>query len=87
MTQQSEAPTSADAALFTDQYELTMVQGYLETGHNPTTTFSLYFRCLPTDRGYVVAARLEQVVEYPDSLTYLATLDFSERFLRFLDRF
>lgn len=83
-----------DLGLFTDLYELTMMQGYLETGHNPTVTFSLFFRKLPANRGYVVAAGLEQVVHYletlsfdDDALAFLETLDFSEEFLTFLDQF
>jgi len=64
--------------LFTDRYELTMLQGYRETGHTPEATFSLYVRSLPTNRGYVVAAGLEQ------ALAYLEDLRFGERALRAL---
>lgn len=83
-----------DLALFTDLYELTMMQGYLETGHNPDATFSLFFRDLPPDRGYVVTAGLEQAVHYLETLSfdeaalaYLAELDFSEDFLAYLGDF
>lgn len=83
-----------ELALFTDLYELTMMQGYLETGHNPTATFSLFFRDLPPNRGYVVTAGLEQAVRYLETLTFddealefLAELEFSEEFLAYLDQF
>jgi len=81
-------------SLFTDLYELTMMQGYLAADHTPTATFDLFFRRLPPDRGYVVTAGLEQVVEYlrtvsfgDDELSYLASEGFSEPFLRYLEEF
>lgn len=67
-----------DRPLFTDRYELTMLEGYLETDHTPTATFSLFFRDLPPDRGYVVAAGLEQVI------AYLQTISFDEAALKYL---
>ena len=94
MTQTWGALSPDDLALFTDLYELAMMQGYFETDHNPTATFSLFFRTLPQDRGYVVAAGLAQVCSYletvsfdDEALSYLAELDFSEEFLAFLDGF
>jgi len=86
--------TPGELALFTDLYELTMMQGYHRTGHDPTVTFSLYFRALPADRGYVVAAGLAQAVEYlrsvsfdDDALAYLTGLGFDDEFLAYLDAF
>jgi nicotinate phosphoribosyltransferase len=83
-----------ERALFTDLYELTMMQGYFATGHDPTATFSLFFRSLPPDRGYVVAAGLAQTIEYLETvsfdagaLAYLADLGFSASFLDYLDDF
>ena len=80
--------------LFTDLYELTMVCGYLQTGHNPTATFDLFFRRLPPDRGYVVAAGLEQAVRYLETLSfdreelaYLESLGFPSSTLEYLDGF
>jgi nicotinate phosphoribosyltransferase len=72
-------PTPDDRALFTDLYELTMTEAHLAAGHDPRVTFDLHFRTLPSNRGYVVAAGLEQVVEYVESLSFddetLAYLD------------
>jgi len=67
-----------DLGLFTDRYELTMLRGYLESDHTPRATFSLFFRSLPTDRGYVIAAGLEQAI------AYLRDLSFGERQLAHL---
>ncbi|WP_436924998.1 nicotinate phosphoribosyltransferase [Halosimplex amylolyticum] len=81
-------------ALFTDRYELSMMRGYRETGHTPEATFSLYFRSLPTDRGYVIAAGLEQALAYlrdlsfgPRALEHLREEGFPESFLEFLSAF
>ncbi|MCT9098248.1 nicotinate phosphoribosyltransferase [Haloarchaeobius sp. HME9146] len=71
--------TPENLALFTDRYELTMLQGYHAQGHNPQATFSLFFRDLPDQRGYAIAAGLEQV------LHYVETLEFGERALSYLE--
>jgi nicotinate phosphoribosyltransferase len=83
-----------DLALFTDRYELTMMQGYVESDHTPTATFSVYFRSLPPDRGYAVAAGLEQVLAAIDSiafddeaLSFLADEGFDDDFLSHLESF
>ncbi|MFB6069566.1 MAG: nicotinate phosphoribosyltransferase [Halanaeroarchaeum sp.] len=77
--------------LFTDLYEIRMMEGYLAADHAPTATFSLFFRDLPPDRGYVVAAGLEQVVDYLETLTfgdralaYLESIDVDEALLEYL---
>lgn len=86
--------TPANVGLFTDRYELSMMQGYLETGHVPRATFELFFRKLPTNRGYLVAAGLEQVVEYvrtvsfgDRALAYLGDRGFDDDFLDYLADF
>ncbi|MDY6770390.1 MAG: nicotinate phosphoribosyltransferase [Candidatus Nanohaloarchaea archaeon] len=83
-----------DLPLFTDLYELTMLQGYFEQGHNPRATFDLFVRDLPPDRGYLIAAGLEQVVAYLDGLSfdgeaidYLAEQGFNDGFLDWLAGF
>lgn len=80
--------------LWTDLYELTMMQGYIETDHNPRSTFELYFRELPDDRGYIVAAGLEQAVHYLENIEfgegaieYLAEQGFDDKFLNYLEEF
>ncbi len=51
-------------ALFADLYELTMGQAYWRAGMTAPATFSLFFRGLPRDRGYLVFAGLEAVLDY-----------------------
>jgi nicotinate phosphoribosyltransferase len=78
--------------LFTDLYQLTMAQSYLEHDKNRLATFSLMVRTLPPDHAYLVAAGLTTVLEYleqvhflPGALTYLwQTGRFSEAFLAYL---
>ncbi|MFC4246262.1 nicotinate phosphoribosyltransferase [Natribaculum luteum] len=86
--------TPDNLALFTDLYELRMMQAYHEQGHNPTATFSLFFRDLPPDRGYMLAAGLEQAVHYVENVTfgdraieYLAEQGFDDEFLAHLEDF
>ncbi|MGD0438603.1 MAG: nicotinate phosphoribosyltransferase, partial [Bryobacteraceae bacterium] len=57
--------------LLTDLYQLTMAAGYFEAGKaGEIATFELFFRNLPRYRNYVVAAGLEQVVEYLSNLRF-----------------
>ena len=51
--------------LLTDLYQLTMAAGYFEAGKTAeSATFELFFRRLPRYRNYVVAAGLQQAVDY-----------------------
>ncbi|WP_267643188.1 nicotinate phosphoribosyltransferase [Haloarchaeobius amylolyticus] len=86
--------TPENLPLFTDRYELTMLQGYHSQGHDPEATFSLFFRDLPDQRGYAIAAGLEQALHYVDTLAFgeralahLETEGFSEDFLERLREF
>lgn len=79
----------ADSLLMTDLYQLTMAQAYFECDMHAEAVFDLFVRCLPDNRRFLLAAGLEQVVEYLESfgfrqreLTYLSSLGlFSQRFL------
>jgi len=81
--------------LLTDLYELTMMQGYLETDTNENVIFDLYFRDNPNNSGYSVMAGLEQVIEYINNLhfssediSYLESLGlFRPDFLNYLKDF
>lgn len=57
-------------ALTTDYYELTMAGSYLRRGMHDRATFSLFVRDLPPDRGFVVAAGLEDCLEYLEDLRF-----------------
>lgn len=69
--------TPDNIAFFTDLYELTMMQGYLQNDHPPDAVFDLFVRDLPQGRGYLLAAGLEQVIHYLEHLTFSdAALDY-----------
>ncbi|HEY7442820.1 MAG TPA: nicotinate phosphoribosyltransferase [Vicinamibacterales bacterium] len=73
-----------ELALFTDLYELTMMQGYLAEHMTDRATFTLFVRRLPQHRNFLLACGLEQV------LAYLEELHFTEddvAYLRSLNRF
>jgi cbb3-type cytochrome oxidase maturation protein len=59
----------ADLGLFTDLYELTMLQAYVERGMDETATFSLFVRRLPERRNYLLACGLDDVLNPPDRRT------------------
>lgn len=72
-------------ALLTDFYELTMMAGHLKTGRaGNRACFEYFFRSLPPNSGFAVAAGLETFLDY------LANLQFSEsdvEYLRSLNTF
>jgi nicotinate phosphoribosyltransferase len=50
--------------LLTDLYQLSMVQAYLESGRTGTAVFEFFVRKLPPTRRFLVAAGLEQAVDW-----------------------
>ena len=72
MSLQPEDRAAAEApVLLTDLYELTMLQAYFEQAMNATASFEFFVRALPAKRNFLMAAGLEQVLDY------LATLRFT----------
>lgn len=70
--------------LLTDLYELSMVEAYLGSGHTEPAAFEFFVRRLPASRGFLVAAGLEQVLDYLEDLAFApADLDWLERTGRF----
>ena len=69
--------------LLTDLYQLTMAQGYWETGQGATQAcFHAYFRDYPFRGGYAIACGMDQLAELIDGFAfsaedveYLASLD------------
>lgn len=57
-------------ALFTDLYELTMMQAYLQEGLTGTAVFSLFARRLPPERNFLIACGLETVLDYLEALSF-----------------
>lgn len=80
-------------AMLTDLYELTMAAAYHRLGMHGPATFSLFIREYPPDRGFFVAAGLDEALTYlesfrfrPEDLEYLDGLGlFSARFLEYLE--
>jgi nicotinate phosphoribosyltransferase len=62
--------TERSSALLTDLYQINMMQAYLDHGVTGTAVFELFVRNLPPRRGFLVAAGLEQAVQYLESLTF-----------------
>lgn len=83
------------SALFTDLYELTMMQAYFEEDMKREAVFSLFVRRLPAMRNYLLACGqdtlldcLEGLAFAGDDIAYLASLgQFSDRFLAWLADF
>ncbi len=60
------------SGLLTDLYELTMAAGYLQTRFDARATFELFIRNIPPQRNYLVAAGLEQALEYLENVNFSA---------------
>jgi nicotinate phosphoribosyltransferase len=82
-------------ALFTDLYELKMLQAYVEEGMTEDAVFSLFIRRLPGNRNFLLVCGLETVLDYLENLFFtdeeigfLGSLGyFSDRFLAWLHDF
>src|SRR5215468_1813068 len=61
---------SLESPLLTDLYQFNMMQAYLEHGETKTAVFEFFFRKLPPQRGFLVAAGLEQVLEFLENLRF-----------------
>jgi nicotinate phosphoribosyltransferase len=66
--------------LLTDLYQLNMMKAYLDHQQTRTAVFEFFVRKLPTRRGFLVAAGLEQ------ALDFLESFQFSAEELSWLDR-
>ncbi|MDH4233962.1 MAG: nicotinate phosphoribosyltransferase [Gallionella sp.] len=85
--------SAANSALLTDLYQLTMLQGYHDSGMEDVAVFEFFVRKLRPGRGFLMAAGLEQALEFleglhfsPEELAWLATTGrFSKGFLAQLE--
>lgn len=59
-----------DSALLTDFYQLTMLQAYGDRSMNETAVFEFFVRKLPENRNFLLAAGLEQVLDYLENLHF-----------------
>lgn len=85
-----------NTTLLTDFYELTMANGYFETGMaDDIAFFDMFFRKIPDDGGFAIMAGLEQMIGHLNNLKfderdidYLRGKEmFSEDFLEYLRDF
>ena len=89
-------PQEKNLTMLCDFYELTMAYGYFKTGLcNKITYFDVFFRGIPDNGGFAIAAGLEQFVDYvknlhfsPQDIEYLRGKGlFDEEFLNYLKDF
>ena len=82
--------------MLTDFYEITMANGYLESGlGDKTAYFDMFFRRVPDGGGFAIMAGIQQVCDYLESLKftdrdieYLKEKNiFSDKFLDYLRNF
>lgn len=88
--------TQMNYTLLCDFYELTMANGYFELGKGQEIAyFDVFFRKVPDEGGFAIAAGLEQVIDYIKNLRF-SSEDieflrekgiFSEEFLNYLGEF
>jgi nicotinate phosphoribosyltransferase len=62
--------TLAGSPLATDLYELNMVQAYLDQGEQAEAVFEFFVRRLPARRGFLLAAGLDDVLGFLETLRY-----------------
>lgn len=80
--------------LFTDLYQFTMMQGYFDQQMEQEAVFEFFVRRLPAQRNFLIAAGLDQVVDYLTGLAFTAsdieylrsTGFFHDRFLQHLQQ-
>ena len=87
---------NANLSMLCDYYELTMGNGYFVQGmQDRITYFDIFFRSVPDNGGFAIAAGLEQAIEYvqqlhfdEDDIAYLRSRKmFDEGFLQYLRGF
>ena len=90
------ADKKLNLTMLCDFYELTMGNGYFQSGYRDRITyFDVFFRAVPDGGGFAIAAGLEQAVRYiqdlhfdPEDIEYLRGRGiFSEGFLEYLRDF
>jgi nicotinate phosphoribosyltransferase len=61
------------SALLTDLYQLNMMQAYLDHGKTGTAVFEFFMRRLPANRRFLLAAGLEQALQFLETLQFSAS--------------
>lgn len=82
--------------MLTDFYELTMANGYFESGRvNEIGYFDMFFRRVPENGGFAILAGINELIDYlcelkftDEDIEYLREKNmFSEGFLEYLANF
>jgi nicotinate phosphoribosyltransferase len=63
-------PEHCHSALLTDLYELTMAAAYFDGHFRAEASFELFVRALPDNRSYLIAAGLEQALDFLESVRF-----------------
>ena len=91
-----EVRDARNLSILTDFYELTMANGFFESGHKDTIgVFDAFFRRVPDGGSFAISCGLEQAIDYMENLSftendidYLRSKNiFSEKFLDYLRNF
>ncbi len=91
-----EVRDARNLSILTDFYELTMANGFFESGHKDTIgVFDAFFRRVPDGGSFAISCGLEQAIDYMENLSftendidYLRSKNiFSEEFLDYLRNF
>jgi nicotinate phosphoribosyltransferase len=85
---------TATSPLLTDLYQFNMLQAYLDHGKTEAAVFEFFVRKLPPQRGFLVAAGLDQALQFleqlqfqPEEIEWLAhTRRFGRDFIDYLAR-
>ncbi len=64
--------TSEISPLLTDLYQINMMQAYLDHGSTDTAVFEFFARTLPARRGFLLAAGLQQALDFLEDLKFTA---------------
>jgi nicotinate phosphoribosyltransferase len=76
------------SALLTDLYQLTMLQAYFVHGMTGPASFEFFIRKLPERRNFLLAAGLEQVLEYLEAVCFTpADIAYLREYGQFRDDF
>jgi nicotinate phosphoribosyltransferase len=77
---------AATSPLLTDLYQINMIQAYLDHGDSGTAVFELFARTLPARRGFLLAAGLQQALDFLENLRFSAAdIDWLRQTGRFRD--
>ena len=60
----------AISPLLTDLYQINMIQAYLDHGNTDAAVFELFVRNLPPRRGFLIAAGLQQALDFLENLRF-----------------